>query len=141
VQHSSSSSSSSASEHSGAKGGRERRLRINGDGAWREGAAIKTGNNAVTTSKYTVLTFIPKNIIEQFKRAFRPFPLPSVSHVSRSYARSLAGLANIYFLMISAFQVRSAHMRARALYLSLPLRVPQREDARSFLSVICGEGR
>lgn len=81
-------SSSGSGGHDGKKGdgdgggGRERRLRINGDGTWREGAAIKKGNNAVTTSKYTILTFIPKNLIEQFKR-----------------------LANIYFLMISGFQL------------------------------------
>jgi hypothetical protein len=66
-------SSSSSGGHDGKKGdgggGRERRLRINGDGTWREGAAIKKGDNAVTTSKYTILTFIPKNLIEQFKRA------------------------------------------------------------------------
>jgi hypothetical protein len=78
VQH----SSSGSGGHDGKKGdgdgggGRERRLRINGDGTWREGAAIKKGNNAVTTSKYTILTFIPKNLVEQFKRALS-CPLPA----------------------------------------------------------------
>lgn len=77
------SSSSSSSGPDGKKDvGRERRVHVNGDGTWHEGEAIKTGNNAVTTSKYTVLTFIPKNLVEQFRR-----------------------LANIYFLMISGFQL------------------------------------
>lgn len=39
-------------------------------------------NNAVSTSKYTLVSFLPKSIFEQFRR-----------------------LANVYFLIISIFQV------------------------------------
>ena len=43
-------------------------------------------NNYITTSKYTVLSFLPKNLFEQFRR-----------------------VANLYFLIISGFQVCSTH--------------------------------
>jgi Phospholipid-translocating ATPase N-terminal len=39
-------------------------------------------NNQITTSKYTVLTFLPKNLIDQFSK-----------------------LANIYFLLMMILQV------------------------------------
>lgn len=48
-----------------------------------ENAQYKYCNNIVTTAKYNVLTFIPKNLFEQFTR-----------------------IANLYFLVVSILQVR-----------------------------------
>lgn len=47
-------------------------------------------NNSVRTTKYTLLTFLPKNLFEQFRR-----------------------IANFYFLISAAIQVR--HARAMCL--------------------------
>ena len=62
-----------------AEGDSERRVVLND-----EVANAHYCSNVVVTSKYTVVSFVPKNLYEQFRR-----------------------FANIYFLVISALQVRS----------------------------------
>lgn len=47
-------------------------------------------DNALKTTKYTLLTFLPKNLFEQFRR-----------------------IANFYFLIVAVIQVRAC-VRARA---------------------------
>ena len=56
-------------------------------------------NNMIRTSKYTVLTFIPLNLINQFKKA-----------------------ANVYFLIISFMQtIKSISISSGAPVMALPL--------------------
>ena len=53
-----------------------------GDGRWDPSKNRRYPDNAIRTSKYTLLTFLPKNLLRQFSKA-----------------------ANLYFLLISFAQM------------------------------------
>jgi len=66
----------------GRAGGSEIKPPSGGPGRWDPARNAKYSNNAIRTSKYTALTFLPKNLFSQFSKA-----------------------ANAYFLMIVMAQM------------------------------------